>query len=72
MVNKIKKRNRNQKYADLDLEIAKLMGSETQAREALERQYVLGLEDGYMDGYRDGLQDGWSHGFDAGIEELWR
>jgi hypothetical protein len=27
-------------------------------REQLERQYVLGLEDGYTDGHMDGLQDG--------------
>ena len=38
----------------------------------LDRQYVLGMEGGYMDGYRDGLEDGWSHGFDARIEEAWR
>jgi hypothetical protein len=29
------------------------------AQEALERQYVLGMEDGFQNGYKMGLQDGY-------------
>ncbi len=41
---------KTQKCSELELEIAKLMESETQAREALERKYVEGWEDGFRIG----------------------
>jgi flagellar biosynthesis/type III secretory pathway protein FliH len=64
---------KKQACSDLDLEVAKMIESEAAAREALERQYVLGMmEDRFEEGYKMGLQDGWSKGFDDGYEEAWR
>jgi hypothetical protein len=40
--------------------LAKIIDNETRAHEQLERQYVIGLEDGYQEGYKMRLQDGWS------------
>jgi flagellar biosynthesis/type III secretory pathway protein FliH len=61
---------KKQACSDLDLEVAKMIESEAAAREALERQYVLGMmEDGFQEGYKMGLQDGWSRGFDDGFQE---
>jgi hypothetical protein len=41
-------------------------------REELERQYVLGMDDGFQEGYKMGPQDGWSKRFDDGFEEAGR
>jgi flagellar biosynthesis/type III secretory pathway protein FliH len=39
------------------------------AREALEKQYVLGMEDGFQEGYKMRLQDGWSKGLMMGLKK---
>jgi flagellar biosynthesis/type III secretory pathway protein FliH len=46
---------KKQAYSDLDLEVAKMIESEAAAQEALERQYVLGMEYGFQEGYKMGL-----------------
>ncbi|HYZ59005.1 MAG TPA: hypothetical protein VE544_05035 [Nitrososphaeraceae archaeon] len=60
--------------SELELEVAKLMEAETQAREALERKYVEGWEDAwricapeaYDRGYADGIDDTTRRDFQLG------
>lgn len=64
-MNRNENNNRERKRcSELELEVAKLMESENQAREALERKYVEWWEDGFWLGADEGFERGYAQAVD--------